>query len=502
MIFGPVFLAKTTHRHWAKLCQTIWSRHWSKPPHLAMEGLSASTNLGWHSCRNSRNERFRFTSRIFVNPEMEFMQKHSSISIWLCHTSETVLKFEIHLKTGRLKKKSENIPRNLKSSWVLVGFQAHDVDCNGPCPSPPNLSAQYPLHTGGLSEQRRKHAVGCSSVCVCSFAMHEWWTTGFRLKIESRTCKMKCLASAAELAKQKPGFWASDVYLFAGTSHLQLTDRFLLLARGIGDWRTKSTPQQKGGRRHPENDFGSSHPLEPMSILEIRTFIKGLKAHQIVKPQKVKILAFSLRFHRSCAFYTSEKSISTWKRWVLTKKSAFCSHDSIIIQPPRYRILSQNATPSQRLAFVRGFTLRKNINVYWIYVFMLYIIYVCSMYYTFSWYVYISTWYEYITINIHNIAILWDCMRLPKVLPNLFQNLSISSGLRHWKTWLWPDRSTIQTWCLPRTGWGKPRYWRHLLPLSMVALHAGIRKMEHLPVHMWRLVLLIVKKKQIDAIAA
>ena len=153
-------------------------------------------------------------------------------------------------------------------------------------------------------------------------------------------------------------------------------------------------------------------------------------------------------------------------------------------------------------AFVRGFTLRKNINVYWIYVFMLYIIYVCSMYYTFSWYVYISTWYEYITINIHNIAILWDCMRLPKVLPNLFQNLSISSGLRHWKTWLWPDRSTIQTWCLPRTGWGKPRYWRHLLPLSMVALHAGIRKMEHLPVHMWRLVLLIVKKKQIDAIAA
>lgn len=57
----------------------------------------------------------------------------------------------------------------------------------------------------------------------------------------------------------------------------------------------------------------------------------------------MKILAFSLRFHRSCAFYTSEKSISTWKRWVLTKKSAFVfSHDSIIIQPPRYRILSQN----------------------------------------------------------------------------------------------------------------------------------------------------------------
>lgn len=81
------------------------------------------------------------------------------------------------------KKKSENIPRNLKSSWVLVGFQAHDVDCNGLCPSPPNLSAQYPLHTGGLSQQRRKHAVGCSSVCVCSFAMHEWWIRGFRLKI-------------------------------------------------------------------------------------------------------------------------------------------------------------------------------------------------------------------------------------------------------------------------------------------------------------------------------
>lgn len=28
--------------------------------------------------------------------------------------------------------------------------------------------------------------VGCSSACACSFAMQEWWTTGFRLKIESR----------------------------------------------------------------------------------------------------------------------------------------------------------------------------------------------------------------------------------------------------------------------------------------------------------------------------
>ena len=186
---------------------------------------------------------------------------------------------------------------------------------------------------------------------------------------------MKCLASAAELAKQKPGFWASDVYLFAGTSHLQLTDRFLLLARGIGDWRTKSTPQQKGGRRHPENDFGSSHPLEPMSILEIRTFIKGLKAHQIVKPQKVKILAFSLRFHRSCAFYTSEKSISTWKRWVLTKKSAFCSHDSIIIQPPRYRILSQNATPSQRLGFCSGASPWEKISMCIGFMYLCYILY-------------------------------------------------------------------------------------------------------------------------------
>lgn len=215
----------------------------------------------------------------------------------------------------------------------------------------------------------------------------------------------------------------------------------------------------------------------------------------------MKILAFSLRFHRSCAFYTSEKSISTWKRWVLTKKSAFCSHDSIIIQPPRYRILSQNvhahhSNSVSKTGLLVGAWPWEKISMCIVFI-CIYAIYHICMYYTFSWYVYISTWYEYITINIHNIAILWDCMRLPKVLPNLFQNLSISSGLRHRKTWLWPDRSTIQTWCLPRTGWGKPRYWRHLLPLSMVALHAGIRKMEHLPVHMWLLILLIVKSRDV-----
>ncbi len=143
-----------------------------------------------------------------------------SLSTQRCSSCKTFIHLHLHvsytfkkkIKAGLKRKQSENIPRNLRSSWVLVGFQAHDVDCNGLCPSPPNLSARYPLHTGGLSQQRHKHTVGCSSTCVCSFAMHEWWTTGFRLKIESRilvvrkACKMKGLASAAELARQKTWF--------------------------------------------------------------------------------------------------------------------------------------------------------------------------------------------------------------------------------------------------------------------------------------------------------